>query len=258
MAVPKSARLIAAETLGAKARRLAFEMIDPGELGFIGGQYVIIDTGLTLPSGKAAKRAYSIASADADQRHIELIARHIEGGMCSSYLHQLEVGATLTFSGPWGKFLPAPAPEGAVTWIVATDTGITAALGLINGTAFRERRARTSLLWLSSHGDDFVSEAFVRGRVAELGPSGGLGEVRVGALPPVHHPERVHAGLMFFQALLRSPAPERVYLAGDGALLYPFASALALAGLAESQVALESFFNVPVKKVGISAGGDAK
>jgi ferredoxin-NADP reductase len=258
MAVPKSARLIAAETLGAKGRRLAFEMIDPGELGFIGGQYVIIDTGLTLPSGKAAKRAYSIASTDADQRHIELIARHIEGGMCSSYLHQLEVGATLTFSGPWGKFLPAPAPQGAVTWIVATDTGITAALGLISGTAFRERRARTTLLWLSSHVDDFVSEAFVRGRVAELGPSGALGEMRVGALPPVHHPERVQAGLMFFQALLRSPAPERVYLAGDGALLYPFASALALAGLAESQVALESFFNVPVKKVGISAGGDAK
>jgi len=58
--------------------------------------------------------------------------------------------------------------------------------------------------------------------------------------------------------LQRSGTPGRVYLAGDGALLYPFAHALALAGLAESEVAIESFFNVPVKKVGISAGGDAK
>jgi ferredoxin-NADP reductase len=258
MAVPKSARLLAAETLAPKARRLSFEMTDPTELGFVGGQYIIIDTGLTLPSGKAAKRAYSIASADADQRHFELIARRIEGGMCSNYLHQLEIGSTLTFSGPWGKFLPAAASQDAATWIIATDTGITAALGLLSGAAFRDRRARTTLLWLSSPADDFVSEAFVADRVAALGPSGTLGEVRVGSLPPVHHPERLHAGLMHFDALRLTSTPERVYLAGDGALLYPFANALALVGLSESQVALESFFNVPAKKVGISSTGDAK
>jgi ferredoxin-NADP reductase len=258
MAVPKSARLVAAESAGPKSRRLMFEMIDPPELGFIGGQYIIIDTGMTLPSGKLAKRAYSIASTDADQTRFELIARRIDGGVCSNYLHQLDLGATLTFSGPWGKFLPAPAAESAATWVVATDTGITAALGLLSGGAYRERRAQTTLLWLSPSADDFVSEAFVRERVAELGSSHALKELRVGTLPPVHHPERIHAGLAHFDALRGACTPERVYLAGDGALLYPFASALALAGLAESQVALESFFNVPVKKVGISAGGDAK
>jgi len=258
MAVPKKARLLAAETVGPKARQLSFEMIEPAELGFVGGQYIIIDTGLTLPSGKAAKRAYSIASADAVQTHFELVARRIDGGMCSNYLHELALGATLTFSGPWGKFLPAPAPEGAPTWVIATDTGITAALGLVSGATFRERRARTTLLWLSSSADDFVSEAFVRERVANLGQPENFGEVRLGALPPVHHPERLPAALLHFEALQRSPRAERVYLAGDGALLYPFASALALAGLAESQVAIESFFNVPVKKVDISAQGDAK
>jgi ferredoxin-NADP reductase len=258
MAVPKTARLVAVETMSARARRLSFEMIDPAALGFVGGQYIIIDTGLTLPNGKAAKRAYSIASNDTDQRHFELVARRIDGGVCSNYLHQLELGATLTFSGPWGKFLPVPAPEGAATWVVATDTGITAALGLLNGAAFRERRARTTLLWLSPSVDDFVPEAFVRARAAGSVPMDALGDVRVGIIPAVHHPERLHAGLMFFDALRRSSSPERVYLAGDGALLYPFANALALAGLAESQVAIESFFNVPVKKVAISAGGDAK
>ena len=271
MAVPKSARLVSAETIAPKARRLSFEMADPAELGFVGGQYIIIDTGLTLPNGKAAKRAYSIASSDVDQSRFELIACRIDGGVCSNYLHKIEVGGTLTFSGPWGKFLPVRRYAGAEveigtstsmpagsTWVIATDTGITAALGLLSGVAFRERCAQTTLLWLSSPTDDFISRAFVRDRVAALGTSGGLREVHMEDLPAVHHPERVAAGLAHFDALRRSSVPERVYLAGDGALLYPFANALALAGLAESQVAIESFFNVPVKKVGISAGGDAK
>ena len=269
MAVPKSARLLAAQFVGPKARRLSFEMTDPTELGFVGGQYIIIDSGLTLPNGKAAKRAYSIASPDADQTRFELIARRIDGGLCSNYLHQLEPGATLKFSGPWGKFLPvsrdaqrsasggAKAGDGAI-WVVATDTGLTAALGLVSGAGFRDRRARTTLLWLSSGVEDFVSEAFLNDRVAALEGAGAVRDVRVGRLPPVHHPERLAAGLAHFDALHRTATPERVYLAGDGALLYPFANALALAGLAESQVAIESFFNVPVKKVGISAGGDAK
>jgi ferredoxin-NADP reductase len=257
MAVPKTARLIAAEDVGPRARRLEFEMTDPASLGFVGGQYIIIDTGLTLPSGKAAKRAYSIPSPDTDQSRFELVARRIDGGVCSNYLHQLAVGSTLKFSGPWGKFLPEPAASAAATWVVATDTGITAALGLIGAAAFRERLSRTTLLWLSPSADDFVPEGFVRERLV-VG-AGFVCDLRVAALPPVHHPERLPVGLAHFDAL-RSEAgrPERVYLAGDGALLYPFASALAVAGLVESQVAIESFFNVPTKKVGVSAGGDAK
>jgi ferredoxin-NADP reductase len=254
MAVPKSARLVAAAAVGPRARRLEFEMTDPGVLGFVGGQYIIIDTGMVLASGKLAKRAYSIASTDSEQSRFELVARRIDQGVCSTFLHELEVGGGLKFSGPWGKFLPEPASMGAATWIVATDTGITAALGLVGGATFRERLARTTLLWLSPSDADFVSEAFVRGR-AEVA---GVRDLRVGALPPVHHPERVDAGLTHFEALRRLGTPERVYLAGDGALLYPFASALALAGLAESQVVIESFFNVPTKKAGVSAGGDAK
>jgi len=258
MAVPKTARLIAAETVGPRARRLEFEMIEPAALGFVGGQYIIIDTGLTLPSGKAAKRAYSIPSPDADQSRFELVARRIDGGVCSGYLHELEVGATLKFSGPWGKFLPEPATGSGATWVVATDTGITAALGLLRGAAFQERLSQTTLLWLASSAEDFVSKAFVRDRVAGGAGPVALRELRLGTLPPVHHPERLPVGLAHFDGLRALAAPERVYLAGDGALLYPFANALALVGMAESQVAIESFFNVPVKKVGVSAGGDAK
>jgi ferredoxin-NADP reductase len=258
MAVPKSARLVAAEALGSRARRLEFEMTDPARLGFVGGQFIIIDTGMALASGRLAKRAYSMTSSDADQTRFELVARRMEGGVCSNYLHQLEVGSTLTFSGPWGKFLPDAASSSLTTWVVATDTGITAALGLLRAAAFRERLSRTTLLWLSPSSDDFISEAFVRERVSRAKLERELREVRVLSLPPVHHSERLDAGLAHFNALPWSAIPARAYLAGDGALLYPFARALALAGLAETQVAIESFFNVPPRKVEVSAAGDAK
>jgi ferredoxin-NADP reductase len=256
MAIPKAARLIAADIVGPRARRLEFEMAAAAPLGFIGGQFIIIDTGMALASGRLAKRAYSISSSDADQMRFELVARRIDGGVCSNYLHQLELGSTLTFSGPWGKFLPDAASPSVATWVIATDTGITAALGLLRATAFRERLSRTTLLWLSA--DDFVSEAFVRERLPVAEPERALREVRVASLPPVHHPERLHAGLAHFDALHRSVGAERVYLTGDGALLYPFASALSRAGMAETQVAIESFFNVPVRNASVSTGGDAK
>jgi ferredoxin-NADP reductase len=221
-------------------------------LDYAGGQFIIIDTGMALASGRLAKRAYSMSSSDADPTRFELVARRMDGGVCSNYLHRLDVGATLTFSGPWGRFRPDPAAPPVTTWVVATDTGITAALGLLSSTAFRERLSRTTFLWLSPSAEDFISEDFVRQRLS-VSAANGLSDVRVGSLPPVHHPERLPAGLSHFETLSSASRPARAYLVGDGALLYPFAAALFQAGLAETQVTIESFFNVPPKKPEVSA-----
>jgi ferredoxin-NADP reductase len=232
-------------------------MVEPSSLGFVGGQFIIIDTGMVRPSGLLAKRAYTMISSDTDQTRFELVARRMDDGMCSNYLHQMQLGSTLTFSGPWGKFLPAATSSSAATWVVATDTGVTAALGLLRSTAFCEQLSRTTFLWLSPSVDDFVSESFIRERVFGAKRKNDLSQMRVASLPPVHHPERVHAALAHFHALPWSAAPQRVYLAGDGALLYPLASAIGQ-GFPDAQVAIESFFNVPVKKVDIEGEKDKK
>ncbi|MET0596092.1 MAG: FAD-dependent oxidoreductase [Polyangiaceae bacterium] len=246
MAAPKFARLVAAETVGPRARRLEFEMISP-PMNYVGGQFVIIDTGMALASGRLAKRAYTISSADGDPSRFELVACRIDQGVCSGYLHQIEIGTELSFTGPWGKFTPAHARDEGPTWVVATDTGITAALGLLRSEAFRERLPRTTFLFLSPPADDFVSEAFIRDRLTEVIAGGARCELHVGALPPVHHVERVAAGLAHFQAMPWSDPPSSVFLTGDGALLYPFAAAISRAGLATTRVTIESFFNVPVR-----------
>jgi len=64
MATPRTARVADVRLASATARVLALVCAEP--LGFIGGQYIIIDSGRVLPSGKAAKRAYLILSSDAD------------------------------------------------------------------------------------------------------------------------------------------------------------------------------------------------
>src|SRR5690349_5217058 len=165
MAVAKTATIVRAETVGPRTRHFTLDMEGGASLGFAGGQYVIVDSGIVLAGGKIAKRAYSILSADAEQSRFELAVRRLDGGPGSSYMHELAVGAQVKFSGPWGKLVVGEGDEAGPTLVLATDTGITAALGLLRGRAFASRLSSTTLLWLRESDDDFVTEGFARERV---------------------------------------------------------------------------------------------
>jgi len=99
MAIPKTARIIAATDVAEGTRHLTVEMIELPSLGFVGGQYVIVDSGIVLPSGKAVKRAYSILSADSDQSRFELATMRIPDGPGSGFMHEQPIGAEIRFSG---------------------------------------------------------------------------------------------------------------------------------------------------------------
>jgi ferredoxin-NADP reductase len=111
MAQQRIATLIESERLSDETCLLSFRMAD-GELGFVGGQYIIVDTGIPLPGNKVAKRAYSIISADDDQREFQVAVRRIGEGPGSNFMHRLTNGDTLHFSGPWGKFVAAEPADG--------------------------------------------------------------------------------------------------------------------------------------------------
>src|SRR4051794_25941873 len=120
MAAPRFARITAAAAPGPDCRLLDLEMLDE-PLGFAGGQYIIVDSGLVLPNGKAAKRAYSILGADREQARFQLAVKRIPGGLGSGFLHEAAVGSTIKLSGPWGKLVPPAAATGA-SLVLATDT----------------------------------------------------------------------------------------------------------------------------------------
>lgn len=163
MAEQFSAQLVHAQALGAETRLLRFAFPQGTSFGFVGGKYVIINSGKVLPDGKICKRAYSILSSDSDQTGFEIAVRRI--GMGSNFLHELPINSELYFSGPWGKFVAVDGEEEKSTWILATDTGITAALGLIQAEGFKPKLARTELCWWLEPGGYFLPESYVRGKI---------------------------------------------------------------------------------------------
>lgn len=227
------------------SRWLQLETSDGRPLPFRGGQYVIIDTGLKLADGRARKRAYSMLSVDSDAQRFELGVCRLPGGEAAEYLWSLPLGATIRFSGPWGKLhVPEALPEqpGPV-WVIATDSGASAALGLVRSQAFAPLTERAALWHFRSERDAFLRDDFVRERV----PAGMRFESA--PLAAVHAPLRA-AELTHFltQRLHAEPRPAQVYLCGDGALARLATQQLMAAGVPEGLIQSESFFNHAEKK----------
>jgi ferredoxin-NADP reductase len=241
MAQARVARLVKAERLGPEARMLRFALAE-GEIGFAGGQYIIVNTGIELPGGKLAKRAYSILSSDADQREFQIAVRRIGEGPGSNFMHRIEVGAELTFSGPWGKFITngeSPGPR----LVFATDTGITAALGLLQGLSSRARADDTTAVWFVESEDYLLPSSFVRRSLAGL-----CQNLAVVTAPGIADTARIGRALSILESSLESSLPSGAFLAGDGAVIYPMRARLIAAGMQKENIHLEAFFNNPERK----------
>lgn len=238
MAVQKTAIVVGERRYSSETRWLDLEASEP--LGFLGGQYLLVDSGLMLPSGKAAKRAYSIVSSDDEQRHFSLAVRRIAGGMVSRYMQEVAVGASLRFSGPWGKHLRGlEANSEAPALVVATDTGITAALGLVRSRALQRRLPRSRLVWLLPSPNYFLPVEAVRSCL----PSACSLEVQ--RLPALDHPERVACCEAWLTRELTRGIPADAFLSGDGLVLQALRRSLEAHGVAEERIFVDPFFRKP-------------
>ncbi|HUH13767.1 MAG TPA: FAD-dependent oxidoreductase [Longimicrobiales bacterium] len=242
MAVARTARIVASTPVGGRGRLLHLELQDEEPLGFTGGQYVIINTGVPRADGKQHKRAYSIISSDEEQRAFSLAVYRLPEGPGSCALHEAPVGAEFQFSGPWGSFLPDDAVPRR-TLVVATDSGITAALGLLRGRAFAPQREQVLLAWLSESPEAFLPLAPLRAEVEAEG-----GRFVHHLLAPPGHPERPEEAWARVKDAALGHVPERIFLSGDGAVLHPLRQRLLAEGVDALAIRLESFFNNPSRK----------
>lgn len=72
---------------------------------FRAGQYIQIEAAIAPAPAKPVLRAYSMATAPADPRHIELMVRRVPNGACSGWIHEkLQPGQDIAFRGPFGTF----------------------------------------------------------------------------------------------------------------------------------------------------------
>lgn len=239
MAVAKTAYVVGTQRVGPDTLLLDLCATEP--VGFVGGQYLILDSRIILPSGKAVKRAYSFLTGDAEQRRFQLAVKRIPDGLGSAFMHGLAAGMDISFSGPWGKFCPREGASGR-TLILATDTGITAALGLLRATRFASLLPQAQLIWLRSSAEYFLPDEFVQQQVPAA-----CGEVRIAAIPAVGHQDRIpQARAMLREVLLRGDVAQ-VFIAGDGAVNQVLLDDVMAAGVAVSKEQVESFFNMPKK-----------
>jgi NAD(P)H-flavin reductase len=233
---PKVLRIVASREMAPATRAIEVECVAGELFADVGGRYVIVHTGLTI-GDKAIKRAYSLLPvADAPHR-AQLTVKRLDGGPGSNALHHAPVGTELTFSGPWGKLVPA-AGLVARTLLVATDTGITSALGIVGQAVASGSQRPATVLWLRAPDEDFLPEGGVRALVE------GAGVRFVGAsIPPVRSQTRPVTAFAHVDARVAEESPAAVIATGDGAIVHPLVDRLR--GV---DVRIECYFHNPDKK----------
>jgi ferredoxin-NADP reductase len=195
-----------------------------------------------LPVASSPKRAYSILSSDDDQREFQIGVRRIGEGPGSNFMHRIEVGGELTFSGPWGNFVSHGASAGP-RLVFATDTGITAALRLLQGSRWCALADSTTAVWMVESDDYFIPPSFVQSLLSRRCPN-----FRVAATREVGDATRVGSALAMLERSLESTLPSAAFLAGDGSVIYPVRERLIAAGTQKENIHLEAFFNNPERK----------
>jgi len=94
--------VIAARMVTHDTRQIVLKLIEPQEIEFVPGQYIQV----RVPSSAGPTfRAYSISSPPSSEDEVELVIRLIPDGLGSTYLHKVQVGQEVTFTGPYGEFV---------------------------------------------------------------------------------------------------------------------------------------------------------
>ncbi|MFH1718933.1 MAG: FAD-binding oxidoreductase [Planctomycetota bacterium] len=96
-----SATMESTRVLTHDIKELRFVLDGDQEISQRPGQYVQVQA--PSPDGPVF-RAYSISSPVYEPKAVELVVRLVPGGIGSTYLHNLEVGDPVTFTGPYGEF----------------------------------------------------------------------------------------------------------------------------------------------------------
>jgi Na+-transporting NADH:ubiquinone oxidoreductase subunit F len=89
-------------------KEIRLKLDEPAEISHRPGQYVQVQA----PSlDSPVFRAYSISSPVYEPSLVQLVVKLVSGGIASTYLHNLNVGDTVNFTGPYGEFMLSEDPS---------------------------------------------------------------------------------------------------------------------------------------------------
>jgi Na+-transporting NADH:ubiquinone oxidoreductase subunit F len=96
--------LIAKRMLTHDIVHLRIELIKPETIDFTAGQYLQLRS-LPYAGNQAVIRPFSLTSRPSDRRHIELMIRRVEAGICTGWIFDvLKEGDKVYFTAPYGDF----------------------------------------------------------------------------------------------------------------------------------------------------------
>ena len=134
--------------------------------GHLPGQHV--DVRLTAEDGYRAERAYSIASAPAEER-VELTVERLEDGEVSPYLAgELRTGDRLELRGPVGGYFVWEPGRGGPLLLVAGGSGVAPLMAMVRYRAATGREVPARLLYSSRT----VADVIFRGELERLADAG--------------------------------------------------------------------------------------
>jgi ferredoxin-NADP reductase len=119
---------------------------------FKSGQFVQIF--VPLPD-KIKRTSYSVASPPQNHNVFDLCVTHVEGGVSSTFLHNLKPGDKVQAMGPLGKFtLPEPLLRDPV--FIATGSGIAPFRSMINDLFANNTPHTVYLIFGNRYDDDII------------------------------------------------------------------------------------------------------
>jgi len=241
MAQPRVARLVKAEHLGAQARLLRFALAE-GEIGFAGGQYIIVNTGIELASASSPSARIRFSPAMTISASFRL--QYGESAKVRAELHASDRSRRGTdVQRAVGQVRYQRRIAGGHRLVLATDTGITAALGLLQGLGSRPLADDTTAVWFVESEDYFLSSSFVRHSLAGL-----CQNLAVVAAPEIADTARIGRAAQNAGTFARINSAVTAFPRGDGAVIYPLREKLVAAGTQKENIHLEAFFNNPERK----------
>lgn len=133
------ATVVAIENLSPTIKGLRLQLNSP--IQFQAGQYI----NLNMP-GVEGPRAFSIANKPSEDTVLELHVRRVPGGAGTGYIHeQLQVGDTLSLSGPYGQFFTRKsAPEDLI--FIAGGSGLSSPQSMVLDLLEHGDRRKITLL----------------------------------------------------------------------------------------------------------------
>jgi ferredoxin-NADP reductase len=113
------AKLIESSELAPEVRHFVFEVPEVEKFTFVPGQFISMNE---VINGKKITRAYSIASAPAENNRFELCLNLVHQGLLSPRLFEMQPGDSVEIRPPLGMFVLRNPGREAV--FIATGTGI--------------------------------------------------------------------------------------------------------------------------------------